>query len=436
MIINKKEVSCLVAFCLAILCTAGFAQNLNPSNLTSSPYTRYGFGKLGTVGNTSTRAMGDAGIALRSNLYTNLYNPASLTAIDTLTLLFDTGLDAEWFSVSENGSHEYDWNAGFSYMTFHFPLWNRFAGSIAYTPYSMVGYEYGNESKEAIGNALTSNDTLVYSNSYSGNGGLQHFQLSLAWEPLKARTQTLNLGASIGYICGTVEHAGSMYVSSGQSNSTYSGRNFTVKGFDVLLGAQYTHLLGPSRNLVFGATFAPRTPLSVHSDVTKVSGSDTVSTSSKITLYAPLKFGAGVSYQYDRRLTLTGEYSFENWSKVAGFDANLNKADDVYQNISKVAFGAEYRPKTYAQNYFQTCLYRMGASIKSSYIETYGSQNTEYSVSCGIGMPTLNKRSVFNFSVAYTHLQPSKSHMLSENYLHFTVGITFNEMMFYRSRLF
>lgn len=436
MIIKKKEISWLIALCMAVLCTTGYAQNLNPSNLTSSPYTRYGFGKLGTVGNASTRAMGDAGIALRSNLYTNLYNPASLTAIDTLTMIFDTGLDAEWFSVSENGSREHDWNAGFSYLTFHFPLWNRFAGSIAYTPYSMVGYEYGNETEQAIGNALVNNDTLVYSNTYSGNGGLQHFQLSLAWEPVKARTQTLNLGVSAGYICGAVEHAGSMYVSSGQGNSTYIGRSYTVKGFDLLFGAQYTHLMGPSRNLILGVTFAPRTPLSVHSDVQKVSGTDTISTSGRNTFYAPVKFGAGVSYQYDRRLTLTGEYSFENWAKVAGFDANLNKASNVYQNISKVAVGAEYRPKLYAQNYFPTCLYRVGASVKNSYIESYGSQNTEYSVTCGIGMPTLNKRSLLNLSVSYTHLQPSKSNMLSEDYLHITFGITFNEMMFYRSRLF
>ncbi len=436
MIIKKNEAAWLVALFMAIFSATGSAQNINPSNLSSSPYTRYGFGKLGTVGNASTRAMGDAGIALRSNLYTNLYNPASLTAIDTLTMLFDTGLDAEWFTMSENGTREQDWNAGFSYMSFHFPLWNRFAGSIAYTPYSMVGYEYGNETEQAIDNALINNDTLVYKNSYSGNGGLQHFQISLAWEPIKTRKQTLNLGASLGYICGTVEHAGSMYISSGQSNSTYTTRDFTAKGLDVLLGMQYTRLLSPARKLTFGATYAPRTPLSVHSDVQKVSGTDTVSTSSKMTLYAPTKFGAGVSYQYDRKWTVTGEYSFENWAKVAGFDANLNKTDDVYQNISKVALGAEYRPRQYAQSYFKTCIYRFGASFKNSYIETYGSQNNEYSLTCGISLPTLNKRSLFNVSMSYTHLQPSKSNMLSEDYLHFTIGVTFNEMMFYRSKLF
>ena len=63
------------------------AQNLNTSNLTSSPYNRYGYGRLGSMGNTVTRSMGDVGIAIRSNQYTILANPASLTAIDTLSML-------------------------------------------------------------------------------------------------------------------------------------------------------------------------------------------------------------------------------------------------------------------------------------------------------------------------------------------------------------
>ena len=91
MIQNKKLV---LSFLMAVLACGSVsveAQSTysNPSNLTSSPYTRYGFGKLGNVGNASTRGMGDAGIATRTNLYTNLFNPASLTAIDTLTMLFE-----------------------------------------------------------------------------------------------------------------------------------------------------------------------------------------------------------------------------------------------------------------------------------------------------------------------------------------------------------
>lgn len=434
MTIKKNLVLPLLVWVLALVPTLSMAQDSNPSNLTSSPYTRYGFGRLGSVGNASTRGMGDIGIALRTNRYTNLYNPASLTAIDTLTMILDTALDAEWFTMSEDGTSEQNWNAGFSYLTLHFPLWNRFAGSIAYTPYSMVGYEYGNEMSASVDNALITNDTLVYSNTYSGKGGLQHFQLSLGWNPIKTRTAQLSLGLTAGYIAGTVDHSGVMYVSSGQSSSTFVSRSYSCSGFDLLFGLQYTQQLSPSKHLTLGATFAPRTDINSKVDVVKFSGRDTVGedVTNRIKLSAPMKFGLGASYQYDRRLTISGEYTFENWAKVAGLDANLNCSSNVYQDINRIAAGVEYRPVLYGQGFFKNCLYRAGVSVKNSYVKSFGNQS-EYSASCGIGMPL--RRSSFNFSVAYTYLKPDQKKLLKENYLHITLGITFNEMMFYRDRL-
>jgi len=435
MTIQKNLVLYVLTLAMASVSAVAVAQNSNPSNLTSSPYTRYGFGKIGTVGNASTRAMGDAGIAVRTNQFTNLHNPASLTAIDTLTMLFDVALDAEWFTMSEKGVTESDWNAGFSYLSFHFPLWNRFAGAIAYSPYSMVGYEYGNEIETPISNALVNNDTLVYSNTYSGNGGLQHFQLSMGWNPIKTRTTQLNVGATAGYICGTVDHAGYMSVTSGQSSSTYVSRSYSCMGWDLLLGAQFTQQITPGRSMTLGATFSPRTHIGCDSKVLKFSGTDSVGEdiTNRISLSAPMKFGAGLSYQIDRKLTITGEYAFENWAKVAGLDANLKKSNDIYQNVSRISAGAEYRPKMYAQNFLEVCTYRAGLSMKDSYVKTFGSQR-ELTATCGMGIP-VGKRSTFNLSASYTHLQPGKNSSLSENYLHLTLGITFNEMMFYRSRL-
>lgn len=437
MTIIKSLVLSVLTIAMAAVSGACIAQNSNPSNLTSSPYTRYGFGKLGTVGNASTRALGDAGIALRTNQYTNLYNPASLTAIDTLTMLFDVALDAEWFTANENGTKESDWNAGFSYMSFHFPLWNRFAGAIAYSPYSMVGYEYGNEIETPIENALTNNDTLVYSNTYSGNGGLQHFQLSMAWNPIKTRTFQWNLGATAGYICGTVDHTGYISVTSGQSKSTYVSRNYSCIGWDLLLGTQLTRQLTPGRTMTLGATFSPRTHIGCDSKVVKYSGTDSIGedVNNSISLSAPMKFGVGLSYQIERKLTITGEYAFENWAKVAGLDANMKKSDDIYQNINRISAGIEYRPRTYAQSYMQVCTYRAGVSVKDSYVKTFGNQR-EMTATCGLGMPCgIGKRSLINFAVSYTHLNKAKGSALSENYLHLTLGITFNETMFYRSRL-
>ena len=409
--------------------------NSNPSNLTSSPYTRYGFGKLGTVGNASTRGMGDVGIALRTNQYTNLFNPASLTAIDTLTMLFDTAVDADWFTMSENGTRESDWNAGFGYLSFHFPLWNRFAGAISYMPYSTVGYEYGTETKKAVDNTLISNDTLATTKRHVGNGGLQHFQLSMAWNPIKTRASRLDLGVTAGYICGSVEHDVVTSISSGHGNTTYNVNGFSCIGWDLTVGAQYTQQIRSGKSLVYGVTYSPRTHIGCDVDAVEKSGTDSRTKNKRLNLSAPSKYGAGISYQLDRKLTIAADYGFERWSDVVGLSEELMASETTYQDISHLSLGIEYRPKLYDQNYFHTCQYRAGISIKDSYVKKYDSMK-EYSASCGIGMPVgLGKRSTFNFSVAYSYVKPKDSSLLKENYLSLTVGITFNEMMFYRSRL-
>ena len=414
------------------------AQNHNPSNLTNSAYTRYGMGKLGSVGNAATRAMGDLGVVAYSNSYTNLFNPASLTAIDTLTMLVDAGFNGEWQFSKENGKTQSDFNSGFNYLSLHFPLWNHFAGALSLTPYSMVGYYYGAEKNTPIDNGLINNDTLVYNNTYQGTGGLQKVMASIGWRPINTKKQSLNLGANIGLIYGNVNHAGSIYVASGQGQSTYINRGFSASGFDLTAGLQYLVRLSASRMLLIGGTFSPETPIKVHSQDMKYSNTDTISIDERFNISAPMKFGVGVAYHVERKLQLGAEFSMENWGKVAGLDANLMKTDGIYKNITKFAAGIEYQPSTFNQNYFKTCRYRAGLNVRNSYIETYGSQNTEYTVSAGLGLPVgagSRRKSVLNFAIEYIHLQPSKSDMLSEEYINLSLGVTFNEMMFFRNKL-
>lgn len=439
--LNYKSVVTSLIVIVAMSMSCVYAQNMNQSNLSSSPYTRYGLGRLGNVGNASTRAMGDMGIALRTNEFTNLFNPASLTAIDTLTMLFDTAIEGKFFSQHENGASHSDWDAGFSYLSMHFPLWNHWAGAISYSPYSMVGYEFGSEGSQSIENELVNSDTLRYSSANVGSGGLQHFQFSLAWEPIHGKRQRLNLGVNAGFIRGVVQHNGYINVSSGQAYSTMVNREYSAKGFDLLFGTQYSVRTAANQVLTVGATFAPRTPLHITSEVIKYANTDTIGTGShKFDIAAPMKLGVGVCYDINQKLKIGVDYTFENWKKVAGIDGDLNKTENLYNNINKFALGLDFQPQEYSNNYLKVCHYRAGLNASSSYVEIYGSQNVEYTATMGIGMPIRSiqsrmVRGMLNMSVAYTHVQPSKSGLLKEDYLNLTLGITFNEVMFFRNKL-
>ena len=59
---------------------------------TNSPYTRYGFGQLADQNFGNSKAMGGIAYGLRNGYQINASNPASYTAIDSLTFLFDAGM--------------------------------------------------------------------------------------------------------------------------------------------------------------------------------------------------------------------------------------------------------------------------------------------------------------------------------------------------------
>ena len=440
MYMKNQNIKIQILTLLMLLSSLGisFAQDLNPSNLTNSPYTRYGVGKLGSMGNASTKAMGDLSVVAYSGSFTNLYNPASLVAIDTLTCLVEAGLNAEWQFSKEDGKTQTDVNAGFNYASMHFPLWRNFAGALSITPYSMVGYYYGVENKIPLESALIKNDTLAYNNYYEGSGGLQRVMMSVGWRPISTKKQMLNVGLNLGYIFGTISHTGIVLISSGQAESTAINRTFNASGLEVGLGVQYIHRLAGDKSLLLGATFYPKTPIRARTQNITFSSSDSIVVEDKFWMDSPTKIGFGVSYIIDRKLQVGGEFTFDNWSKVAGLDAYLQKTDGIYKNVYKFAAGIEYQPSVFNQNYFKTCRYRAGANFKKSYIETYGSQNTEFTASVGIGLPiglTARRRSLINLAAEYTHVAPSKSGMLTEDYINITFGFTFNEMMFFRNRL-
>ena len=62
---------------------------------TNSPYTRYGLGELSDQHFGNSKAMGGIAYGLRNGSQVNAANPASYTAVDSLTFIFDAGLSLQ-----------------------------------------------------------------------------------------------------------------------------------------------------------------------------------------------------------------------------------------------------------------------------------------------------------------------------------------------------
>ncbi|MDL2223628.1 hypothetical protein LJB98_05990, partial [Bacteroidales bacterium OttesenSCG-928-M11] len=179
---HKLKIQVLVAL-LAILPFAIQAQNN-----TNSPYTRYGYGKLAENAFGNQRAMGGIGIGLRDSKSINPLNPASYSAIDSMTFMFDFGLMGQlsWYK-DESGRTQKE-NAGFEYLAMQFPLSKDLGMGIGIEPVSYVGYDYGGT------DSLKNTSGAAYE-EYYGSGGLSKFYTSLSYDLFDC----LSVGVNVGY---------------------------------------------------------------------------------------------------------------------------------------------------------------------------------------------------------------------------------------------
>lgn len=438
---SKRVSTLLLTAFMALLTGVSVAQNMNTSNLSNSPYNRYGYGRLGSLGNATTRSMGDVGIAVRSNQFTTLANPASLTAIDTLTCLFSAGLDAQYGGFKEASTRETRWDAGFSYMSFQVPLMRNFAMSLSLTPYSMVGYYYGQQEKLPIQSPVNTRDTLSYSSTHAGVGGVNNFMLGIGWRAYRTKYRELNLGVNTGWLFGNIEHDGQV-VTSSQAVGTFVSHTAAVRGLFLRLGAQYTYRWGEGlgRSLTVGATYSPKLNLSVNTETLKYSA-DSIRLDNRYrsAVKLPTSYGLGVTYNVARKLTVTAEAELTQWSQVQGFNPEMLAEEGLFNDSKRFAVGVEYQPKVLTNNYWKICRYRAGLTAKSSYLKLADNSLNEFGANLGISLPVSgypnNRRSSIDLGIGYSTLQPSNGSLVKENYLTFTVGLTYNEMMFFRNKL-
>lgn len=448
---NKSICARLMAlfFAIVLTVTSAVGQNQNDNNLSNTPYSRYGYGRMGTTGNAMNKSMGDLSTGLRTRSYTNLGNPASLTAIDTLSMIFSIGLDAQLGHFTEAGKSERKWDAGLSYMSFHFQTWSRQAMSISLTPYSMVGYNFGGTDKQSLEYSPTNKDhidTLYTTQQYYGVGGLNNVMVGYAWSPIRNRTTDLSIGVNGGFIWGSITNSSVWSVESGQAHSTYIEHRLDAKGFYLKLGLQFSKIINAYNQFTLGATWQPKVNLNVDAEKWVVGEAiDSLVTTNKYRsgVQTPGSFSVGATYKWDNRLTFGVDYELTQWSKAGALNADLNYAHGSLSDVHDIRVGIEFLPRVMAHSYLQACRYRLGFSTKNGYckipiekVKGVIEENTlrEFNLTAGVGFP-VNKRCSIDLGVGYQRVQPSSSDMLKENYFKVVLGLTFNEMMFFRNRL-
>ncbi|MCM1337529.1 MAG: hypothetical protein NC187_08400 [Candidatus Amulumruptor caecigallinarius] len=392
-----------------------------------SPYSKFGYGLLRDNATSAQRQMGGVGYAMASGRQTNVMNPASYAAIDTLTFLFDMGLDFSAIKSTENGVKETNYGGGLDYVTLHFPVSHTVGMSFGLLPYSSVGYAFGSK----IDNG---------SSARQGSGGLNLLYLGAGWAPFKGA----RVGMNFSYFFGTTYNDVYAYPSNSSMTSLFE-QVMQVRDFHMDFGVQYGFEPAPRHRVTFGATFSPGKSLLGNMWVLQYDNAVTSAYATEAVadtvLHAKLKdhfsipctWGAGVNYEWNRRVVAEVDFTYQPWK-----DAKFAKLDDfigtTFANRWRVGAGAEWTPDPRG-SYFRRMNYRIGAYYNRDYITVNSNNVRDYGCSLGFGFPAVSGKSVINLGFEYRHRASAPQKLLTENYFNITLGINFNERWFMQSKL-
>ncbi len=403
----KRIVSLLVVLMMVV---GAWAQNA-----TSSPSSRFGYGELNSNLPGAYRAMGGVGMGMRSNKAINPAQPASYTACDSMTFMFDLGGSFLYTNYSDSEGAYNRLNGNLEYMTMQFPLWKRFvAMSLGVNPYSAVGYKF------AITDSI--NQDYYYTRSYIGEGGFTQVYGGLSVNVC----DWVALGVNAYYMFGEMTESRGLTFTDASMDSVRQVDYLRANSFRLRYGMQLFHTFG-KHTIVLGGVFENKQPFSrmEYTQVESVSA-DTVSTMTG-GFELPMMYGAGLSYVYDNRLVIGLDYQCQDWVNTAYFgQANSLKTRERW------AVGVEYRKDPTSRKYADRIYWRAGVNYTTPYTTEY--DQAELGVSFGMGLPLRTVGTVINTTLEYGR-RGFDENVLSENYLRLVVNASISENWFFKRKL-
>ncbi len=406
-----------------LLCVILSATPLQAQRNSSSPYSRYGYGQLHEPILGQSLAMGGTAIGLRSSRAVNPMNPATYSAIDSLSFLFDFAYTADIATFRENGVKEKASSYSLDHIVLKFPLAKNLGVSMGLYEYSQVGYSYNSSGNlpSMEGDA----QEVSYVESYTATGGINNLYLGASYSLFNH----LALGFNWNCKFGDISYSQSLTY---PSHSAYSSmavvNSMSLRQSSFEFGLQYFQNINRKNGFVLGVTYEMATPFKA--DVTTTSiVLDTLVVKKDDSFGTPEKFGIGLSYVFDDRFTLALDYEQQNWASAPFFSRT-----DTLSDTRRFAIGLEYLPSKYGEYYYQVVKYRLGFHYADSYVKVAGGNLKDVGLSFGLGMPLRNQRSSLNVSFEFGKTLTPASATLKENYARMSVGVLFNEVWFMKRR--
>jgi len=430
--LKKISVTFAIATALLLLPSVLKAQDKNSSS-TSSPYSRFGIGTLNGNSLGRSEAMGGIGIGTRYGFQINTGNPASYTAIDSMTFLMEFGISSKSTSYEtankKNGAND----VNFNYLAISVPVKKWWAAAFGLMPLSEKGYNI-------IGTEESTN--AITSTSITGSGTLSKAFIGNAFKIGK----NLSIGINAWYLFGTLSDR--YYLNFPYDAAAYDyllENKLTVHNFGITTGLQYNWKTKDKNEWTFGAVFEPKQNMSskyvtheeralFRSSTTSSPIIDTLSHSEgNKGLTLPLSFGAGFSYSFKNKIVFGADVYHQKWSEASflGSSAQLQNMT----NSTRYSTGFEITPDAFSiRSYWSRIQYRAGGFYEKSYITINGQQINGYGLTFGLGLPFSRALSSLNLSAELGRLGTTDNNLIRESYAKFTLHLLLHDRWFIKRK--
>jgi len=403
----KRNSTLSVVIVLIICGLSGFSQNNN----STSPFSRYGLGDLHHYGYGRTAAMGGASLGSRHSLQINSANPASYNALDSLSFVFDFGVDGTFSDYKSDYGKLKASDVNFRYFSLNWPITRWLGAGMGVQPFSDMGYEVGFIEE-------VDSESNVY-HSYNGDGTTSKAFFGASVKLFKG----LSVGANLNYLFGRLNQNTNIVFGSSDLFYISKSEGTRLRDFTFTYGLQYDIELKKDQFLTLGATLEPQSKVTAlhrlfdYKAITVGTSTltDTIEfiAESKDVIKLPSTFGVGLSYSKLNKLEINADYYYAGWSKATFF----GKTDPLITDLSRISAGFEYIPEAFSiRSYLKRVKYRVGIHQENSYLKLNNHQIKEFGISFGAGIPFPKSKSTANFAVEFGKKGTTKDNLVRNNY--------------------
>lgn len=393
--------------------------------IVNTPYSRFNIGSIDPIGSFRSLGMGGIGTAMRDNSAIYFSNPASYSSLDTISFVFDFGIDYSMSYLSDSVSKHSSDDMNFDHLLMGFPLAKGWGFALGITPLSTGYYKISDPNSTNV----TSSDK--YYSSHSGTGGLSNFFMGTG----KNINKHFSVGVNMTVLFGKLERYDTIQFLDYNVFNDVKTEKLQLGGVNLEYGMQYTTTL--KNDYYINAGVSIRSGKNYNSNYehfsykyTSYGTQDTVSyvsdKSSKA--FIPGSFSLGIAFGKKNKFTTGLDFVSTKWSKASiPGSSGINAAD-----TKSLLWGFELIPDKFSNySFLKRVEYRLGAHYGDNYLVINGEQLKEYGASFGIGIPMSRSFSdprsfsKINLFIDFTKKTGSAGSFLPvENF--YTMGVSLN----------